>query len=120
LRWRYDGDPRSVTACNCSICRRYGALWLYGWKNDVVHTTGPSTAYTRGAAIAFHFCPTWGCVAYYHALKDDERGRTKMAINVRMVETPEKVTQLPINRFDGLDSFDDLPDDHRLVADMWS
>jgi hypothetical protein len=21
--------PRTVTRCNCSICRRYGALWAY-------------------------------------------------------------------------------------------
>ena len=21
--------PRTVTSCNCSICRRYGALWAY-------------------------------------------------------------------------------------------
>ena len=21
--------PRSVTDCNCSICRRYGVLWAY-------------------------------------------------------------------------------------------
>ena len=24
-----DSQPRSVTACNCSICRRYAALWAY-------------------------------------------------------------------------------------------
>ena len=24
--WTFDGMPESVTACNCTLCRRYGAL----------------------------------------------------------------------------------------------
>lgn len=34
VRWRFAGVPESATACNCSVCRRYGALLAYdfeGW-----------------------------------------------------------------------------------------
>ena len=24
LHWSFEGDPGSVTACNCTLCRRYG------------------------------------------------------------------------------------------------
>ena len=27
--------PRSLTSCNCSICRRYGTLWAYYKAPDV-------------------------------------------------------------------------------------
>ncbi len=119
LRWSFNGDPDSATACNCTICRRYGALWIYGWQGEIVTTTGPSAVYSRDTMIGFNFCPTCGCLAYYHALKTDEQGRRKMAVNLRMIEDPDMVAPLPIRHFDGLDSFDDLPRDQRCVADMW-
>jgi hypothetical protein len=31
VTWTLDTPPESVTACNCTICRRYGALWAYGY-----------------------------------------------------------------------------------------
>jgi hypothetical protein len=41
-----------------------------------------------------------------------------MAVNLRMA-APEAVGHLPIRRFDGLDAFDDLPNDGRCVRDLW-
>jgi hypothetical protein len=29
LSWSLEGDPGSITACNCTLCRRYGTLWAY-------------------------------------------------------------------------------------------
>ncbi len=119
VAWRYDGDPGSATACNCSICRRYGALWIYGWEGSVVNISGPTTTYSRGASIDFHFCATCGCPAYYRAREAEDDGRRKVAANLRMAETAAAISDLPIRHFDGLDSFDDLPGDHRRLKDMW-
>ncbi|MEM1048892.1 MAG: GFA family protein [Pseudomonadota bacterium] len=119
LRWTFAGDPGSVTACNCTICRRYGALWIYGWEHEGVTTDGQSSVYSRGTFIGFHFCPACGCLAFYRALNPNEDGRRKVAANLRMVDDPGAVATLPINHFDGLDRFDDLPRDGRCVADMW-
>ncbi len=31
VRWQFDGQPDGPTACNCTVCRRYGGvLWVYG------------------------------------------------------------------------------------------
>lgn len=119
LRWEFDGNPDSATACNCTVCRRYGALWIYGWEGESVTARGPSAVYSRGTHIGFHFCPTCGCLAYYLGLKTDDRGRRRMAANLRMIEDPDGVAQIPIRHFDGLDSFQALAPDQRCVADMW-
>jgi hypothetical protein len=42
-----------------------------------------------------------------------------MAVNVRLAP-PESVAHLPIDHFDGLESFEDLPADGRVVRDLWS
>ena len=33
-RWTLSGDPGSITACNCTLCRRYGALWAYDYDGE--------------------------------------------------------------------------------------
>ena len=119
LSWRFDGRPQSATACNCTVCRRYGALWIYGWETEGVTISGPSTVYVRGDLIGFHFCLTCGCLAYYRALNRDEDGRCKIAANLRMVVNPDQIADLQIRHFDGLDSFRALPADSRRVVDMW-
>ena len=45
-------------------------------------------------------------------------GRRRMAVNLRLAE-PHAVVELPIDHFDGLDAFDDLPRDGRCVRDLW-
>jgi hypothetical protein len=93
-------------------------LWAYGYEGDGIDVSGPTRAYVRGKAIEFHFCPTCGCVAYWRARAPGDDGRRRIAVNLRLTE-PERVANLPIDHFDGLDSFDDLPRDGRCVADYW-
>jgi hypothetical protein len=45
-------------------------------------------------------------------------GRRRLAVNVRLAE-PETVADIPIDHFDGLHSFEDLPRDGKRVADYW-
>jgi hypothetical protein len=42
----------------------------------------------------------------------------RIAVNLRLTD-PEAVAQLPIDHFDGLESFEDLPRDGRCVGDCW-
>ena len=118
VRWRFDGQPDGATACNCTVCRRYGALWGYDYVDVGIHVSGPTQAYIRGKAIEFHFCPRCGCVAYWLGLRLEEDGRRRIAVNLRRAD-PEAVAGSPIDHFDGLDSFDDLPRDGRCVSDYW-
>lgn len=118
VRWRFDGMPDSATACNCTLCRRYGVLWIYDFEGERIHVTGPTQVYIRGDSIGFHFCPSCGCVTSWRALQPDDDGRRRIAVNLRLTE-PEPVAHLPIDHFDGLERFEDLPRDGRRVADHW-
>ncbi len=119
VSWRFEAEPDGATSCNCTICRRHGALWIYGYEGVDVSATGPTSTYTRGEAqLAFHFCASCGCVAYWRSLTTGPDGRRRMAVNVRLAE-PDLVADIPIDHFDGLDTFTDLPRDGRTVRDMW-
>jgi len=119
VRWQFQGMPESATACNCTACRRYGALWAYDHEGEGIHVAGPATAYVRGKALGFHFCPQCGCVAYWRSLDPGIDGRRRIAVNLRLVADPEAIAQLPIDHFDGLDKWEDLPRDGRCIRDLW-
>ena len=118
VRWRLNGMPESATACNCSVCHRYGALWAYDYEGEGINVSGPTQAYVRGKAIEFHFCPRCGCVAFWRGQKLNEEGWRRIAVNLRLTD-PGPVANVPIDHFDGLDTFEDLPRDGRCVADYW-
>lgn len=119
VRWTLDHLPRSVTACNCTVCRRYGALWAYGFIGYDIHLTGRTKTYRRGedGDIDFHFCARCGCVALYVASCENEDGDRQAAVNLRMCD-PSRIHELPIRHFDGCDSFTEQPPDGRKVKDM--
>jgi hypothetical protein len=119
VRWRFHGTPDSATACNCTVCRRYGVLWAYGWDGDDVEVSGTTREYVRGERmIGFHFCGVCGCVTSWRSLSPDEDRGYRIAVNLRLAE-PESVGAILLRRFDGLDSFSDLPPDGRCVHDLW-
>ncbi|MGB3472144.1 MAG: hypothetical protein WBA51_15110, partial [Erythrobacter sp.] len=59
-----------------------------------------------------------GCVTHYVAARAGTDGRHWTAVNLRLTD-PAPIADLPIDHFDGHDSFDDLPRDGRTVRDMW-
>ena len=118
VRWSFDGIPESATACNCTVCRRYGTLWAYDYENERVQVSGPTRVYAWGGrSLGFHFCERCGCVGYWRALAPRE-GRRRIGVNLRLAQ-PEAVGAIVVEHFDGLVSFDDLRRDGRCVADMW-
>ena len=119
VRWQFDGMPEGATACNCTICRRYGVLWVYDFENERIRVAGPTQVYIRGKSVEFHFCPTCGCVTHWRSQQAGERGRRRCAVNLRLANEPDAIQQVPIDHFDGLVKFDDLPRDGRCVADYW-
>ena len=120
--WTLEGDPGPATACNCTLCRRYGVLWAYDYEDERIRVSGPMTAYVRAdqpdPALDIRFCPTCGCVICWRGLRLEPDGRRSIAVNLRLAE-PELVADIPVNHSDGLHTFDDLPDDGRRVRDLW-
>jgi hypothetical protein len=47
----------------------------------------------------------------------DEAGRWRIAVNLRLAD-PREAAGIPLDRFDGLSSFRDLPRDGRCVGDV--
>lgn len=120
VKWTYTFATESVTACNCSLCRRYGALWAYGYLQTDAQVEGSTTAYMWGNRYSgFNFCLNCGCLAYYLANKPDQEGNIKIAVNIRMAINPEQVQDLRIDQFDGHDKFEDLPSTGKRVKDLW-
>jgi hypothetical protein len=120
--WTFAGMPESVTACNCTLCRRYGTLWIYDYEGERIHVSGPSNVYTRidrtRPVLEIHFCGRCACIVAWRGLHLEEDGRRRIAVNLRLTD-PAPVTHLPIDHFDGFDTFDDLPRDGRCVSHMW-
>jgi len=118
VSWQFDIQPEGATACNCTVCRRYGVLWIYDYEGENVRVFGETASYVRGKAIEFHFCPKCACVSHWRAQTLNKQGRRRLAVNVRLSE-PDTVAALPIDHFDGLNTFTDLPRDGKCVADYW-
>lgn len=118
VTWQHDGVPTSATACNCTVCRRYGVLWAYDFEGEGIRVSGTTSAYIRGSWVEFHFCPKCGCVTHWRGQKVDEDGRRRIAVNLRMTE-PGPIARVPIRHFDGLETWEDLPEDGRCVGDYW-
>ena len=110
--------PRAAPACNCTVCRRYGVLWIYGHVGEDVRVTGPTSQYIREDHLEFHFCSTCGCVVNWRGRHAGEDGRRRIAVNLRLAE-PDGIGAIPIRHFDGLVTFQPLPSDGCCVADIW-
>ena len=120
IQWRFDGEIERVTACNCTVCRRYGTLWAYGYKDEEIEVSGPTQEYLRGEKeLGFHFCGHCGCVAYWLGTAPNAEGRYRIAVNARLATDPQQIQSIPIRHFDGLDKFEAEPGDTRCVRDMW-
>lgn len=121
VKWTYSAEPAQATACNCSICVRYGVLWIYGHVDETVTLSGPTSVYTRADSghLEFHFCKTCGNCPAWRATGPGEDGRTQIAVNLRLSDAPDTVANIPIRHFDGAGPFKARPDDGRTVRDMW-
>lgn len=120
--WELDGETGSITACNCTLCRRYGALWAYDYEGERIRLTGKTSFYVREDVdqpqLEIRFCPACANVVAWRGLHTDDNGRRRIAVNVRLAE-PDNVAEERIDHFDGLVRFEDLPSDGKCVKDLW-
>jgi hypothetical protein len=118
VRWALAELPESASACGCTACRRCGVFWAYGYEGENTSISGQTTPYIRGDSLSFNFSPRCGEVTDCRALQPNAEGRRRIAVNLRMTE-PAPIAHIPIDHFDGLDKWEDLPRDGRCIKDMW-
>ena len=120
VTWQFDGVPESSTACNCTLCRRYGTLWAYDFENGRIRVTGPTRFYSWGdCGIGFHFCENCGNLAYWRGIKLRDDGRRRIAVNLRLALKPEDVAAIPIRHLDGFDTWKDVERGTNTVGEIW-
>jgi hypothetical protein len=119
VSWKLFSKVEGATACNCSACSRYGVLWAYGHLNEDVEVAGHSKSFVRGNEIEFHFCEHCGSMAFWKGRGPSENGKIRIAVNLRLAD-PKSVADIPIDHFDGLNTFTDLPRDGKKVSDYWA
>jgi hypothetical protein len=97
--------PRTVTSCNCSICRRYGALWAY-YKPTSVRIEAPKhglSKYSWNQRIRdYHRCKRCGCVTHY-TYRGRQRNRT-IGVNAANF-APSALVGVRIRHLDGAGSW---------------
>ncbi len=93
--------PRSLTDCNCSICRRYGTRWAYYKAREVqiLAAPGATQEYTWGErSIAFVRCATCGGVTHWLPVVRKEDSR--IGVNARNFD-PAAIGTVRVRRLDG-------------------
>ncbi len=96
IRLEIARKPRTLTECNCGICRRYGARWAYYTSKSVRVIAEPQALAShigRVKTFEYFHCRTCGCVTHYRRVNitDDDR----IAVNARMMD-PDDVADVPV------------------------
>jgi hypothetical protein len=97
--------PETLIDCNCSICRRYGALWAFYTMDSVrVHGHPEGTIeYIWGQkTIKTMHCRTCGCVTHWESL--DTASDNRVGVNMRNCDAVA-IADLRVRRFDGADTW---------------
>lgn len=99
--------PTKINECHCSVCYKYGALWVYYPRKDVMVTVAATEKdaslkeYVRDdlkeSGIAFCRCGHCGCMTHWWAVGKRTHTVKKMGVNARML--PEEV----LNSFEGVE-----------------
>ncbi|OQV09032.1 hypothetical protein CLAIMM_13214 [Cladophialophora immunda] len=63
-------QPKEINECQCTLCRRYAAAWIYYKPEEVTinkHKAGDVKKYVWGDRdISFNFCDNCGCMCFWY------------------------------------------------------
>ena len=96
--------PEEVKECNCSICRRTGALMAYYSPKDVriIPESGATDIYMWGdREIEFHRCKVCGNFTHWSPV---DKSLDRMGVNARLLP-PELLADIRVLKFDGANSW---------------
>ncbi len=104
VRFELSESPKFLVDCNCSICRRLGALWAHVPIESVqiVASKDATLKYIQGSkTLATHSCATCGCTTHWENLQPDGN---IMAVNFRMCDAGT-IENYQIRKFDGAETW---------------
>lgn len=97
--------PDKATRCNCSLCRRLGAVWAY-YAFGTVRVEGHpenTEAYIQGdRTLRTIRCRTCGCATHWEPLDPAQHARHGVNLNNF---PPALLEQVRVRRFDGADTW---------------
>jgi len=100
--------PEKATSCNCSICRRTGAIWVY-YDFGTVEVTGHpqhTHEYVHGdKTLRLIRCATCGCITHWEPI--DRKLGARHGVNLRNFD-PALVASVRVRHFDGADTWEYL------------
>ena len=102
VRFEVTADITSVVSCNCSICQKRGALWVFVAPESFALRAGLEDLkdYQFGKKTIHHlFCPQCGVGAFSRGTSP-KSGQAMVAINVRCLDDVD-VAALAPQPFDG-------------------
>jgi hypothetical protein len=84
VRIEAPGAPEWLGSCNCSICRRTGALMAYYPDDGSVKISGETEPYIWGdRMIALHHCPVCACFTDWRSTGESYG---KVGVNARLLD----------------------------------
>ena len=101
IAFEVDGTLTKAVECNCSICRRRGALHWFVPRDDFRLLTPESDleAYTFNKnAITHRYCPSCGCAPFSEGIAPS--GQYMVSVNTRCLDDVD-LSALAIGHFDG-------------------
>ncbi|RPE80165.1 GFA family protein [Vulcaniibacterium tengchongense] len=100
VKFEVDGEIDGALSCNCSICRRKGALlWFVPRARLQVRGEDALASYTFNRHVVRHrFCRTCGMHPYGEGVGPD--GQAMAAVNLRCLEDID-LAAIPVRQFDG-------------------
>lgn len=102
IAFTVDGDFDSAIDCNCSMCRRRGALLAFVPREALTLTTPEADVATytfNKHALQHHFCTHCG-IAPYSEGTDPRSGQKMAAVNLRCVPDVD-LAALQVRQADG-------------------
>ena len=99
VHWTIQRRPERLVKCNCSICRKLGAVWAHVPVAEV-SLSGNTIRYIRSDCdgdISFHSCKVCGATTHWSPTKKDGE---VMAVNTALVD-PDALEGIPLRHFDG-------------------
>jgi hypothetical protein len=101
VAYEADADLSQVISCNCSICRKRGAVLAFIAEDSFRLKSGGDalTDYQFNRKVIHHmFCPTCGVGAFARGIRPD--GAKMIALNVRCLDGVD-LDALKVQKFDG-------------------